>query len=136
MKVRASHKVTFTAIEYFLYAVVIIQTAIAAFAYKTVVPQGARPWPTASIYLAVIYFAVLGWVFYQLNRLHGSRKALAAVEADQEAVQAGERLATVIPAVQIPRLFGFTRPQLAIVLLVFVAALKVFGWALANLVKP
>ena len=146
MKVRASSKATSAAVEYFLYAIVIIETAIAAFAYKTL-SQTQILWPGAALYLAVIYFGVLGWVFYQLNRLHGQRKAAAS--SDQAAIQpaggaapaqiendameiSGQPAAVAVPGRLV---FGITRAKLAIVLLVFLAALKVFSWALANLLK-
>ncbi|HUJ49655.1 MAG TPA: hypothetical protein VLW25_05635 [Bryobacteraceae bacterium] len=147
MKVKASSKATSAAVEYFLYAIVIIQTAIAAFAYKTL-SQSEVLWPAAAVYLAVIYFGVLGWVFFQLNRLHGQRKAAAssveppiqtagsaAVPAQIEngAMEMSDQPAAA--AVPGRLVFGITRTKLAIVLLVFLAALKVFSWALANLLK-
>ena len=138
MKVRTSSKATSAAVEYFLYAIVIIQTAIAAFAYKTFFPQSTGQWSNATIYLTVIYFSVLAGVFYLLNRLHANRKALgqAVVLADQETVPVEEKVASVAVPIRIPSLFGFTPAQLVIVLMVFLAALKLFGWALANLLKP
>jgi hypothetical protein len=147
MKVKASSKATSAAVEYFLYAIVIIQTAIAAFAYKTL-SQPQIVWPGAVVYLAVIYFGVLGWVFYQLNRLHVQRKAAASLAASEHE-PAGDAVSLQIEngameisdqpsAVAVPArlVFGITRAKLAIVLLVFLGALKVFSWALSNLIRP
>lgn len=136
MKVRASSKATSAAVEYFLYTVVIIEAAIAAFGYKALA-QAVQLSPAATAYLAVIYLGVLGWVFYQLNRLHSKRKAkVAASDEVQHEAPAGEETAAVASPVPARLLFGFTRTQLTIVLLVFLAAMKVFSWALSNLVKP
>lgn len=153
MKVRASSKATSVAVEYFLYTVVIIEAAIAAFAYKTVA-QAVQLWPGATAYLAVLYLGVLGWVFYQLNRLHRQRKAVAkaaasadvthdepagvavAVQIENGAMEIGDEPAAVASPASARLLFGFTRTQLAIVLLVFVAAMKVFSWALSTLARP
>ena len=136
MKVRAPSKATSTAVEYFLYAVVIIETAIAAFGYKAIA-QAVQLWPAATAYLAVVYLGVLGWVFYQLNRLHSLRKAGAAASAQvRHEAPAGDQPAALASPASARLLFGFTRTQLAIVLLVFLAAMKVFSWALSNLARP
>jgi len=136
MKVRASSKATSAAFEYFLYAIVIIEAAIAAFAYKTLA-QTVQLWPAAAVYLAVIYLGVLGWVFYQLNRLHRKRKAEVAASSEvARAEQVGDQPAAVASPASARLLFGFTRTQLAIVFLVFLAAMKVFSWALSNLARP
>src|SRR5579872_2492046 len=129
MKVRASSKATSAAVEYFLYSIVIIEAAIAAFGYKALA-QAVQLWPAATAYLAVIYLGVLGWVFYQLNRLHGKRKAAASADIPREAPASDQPAAVALP-VSARLLFGFTRTQLAIVLLVFLAAMKVFSWALS-----
>jgi len=134
MKVRASSKATSAAVEYFLYSVVIIEASIVAFGYKALV-QAVQLWPAATAYLAVIYLGVLGWVFYQLNRLHGRRKATASADTPHEAPASDQPAAVALP-VSARLLFGFTRTQLAIVLLVFLVAMKVFSWALTNLVRP
>ncbi len=136
MKVRASGKATSAAVEYFLYSVVIIEAAIAAFGYKALA-QAVQLWPGATAYLAVIYFGVLGWVFYQLNRMHSKRKAEVAASADmRHEAPASDQPAAAGSTVSARLLFGFTRTQLAIVLLVFLAAMKVFSWALSNLTRP
>jgi hypothetical protein len=170
MKVKASSSVTSTALEYFLYAIIIVETATAVFAYKTVT-RAAQFWPGAIAYLAVLYFGVLAWVFFQLNHLHRKRKATAQAV---EAAMPREQPAPIAPApVEVPvqpgttqvavasvpapihdqpnpstgidtqeaiaaatartLAFGLTRNQLMFVLLVFLAALKVFSWAIANL---
>ncbi len=161
MKVRASNKAASTAVEYFLYAIVIVETALAVFAYKAVSPNGQLG-SIAMVYLGLIYLGVLGWVFYQLNRLYKRRKTAVQGPATSVAPAQSDTLAAVagLPPAQSPAtepgqgalelgnesagatpvpgslLFGMTRIQLAIVLLVFLAALKGFSWAIANLVKP
>jgi hypothetical protein len=152
MKVKTPAKATSAAVEYFLYAVIIIQTAIAAFAYK-VVGGAAQVWSNVVLYLGFIYVASLVMAFWQLNRLHNNRKKLrtstvAREAAMQPAVPAAPVVAmeprpqntpdievgeTVAAAQALPVL-GLTRGQLAIVLLVFLAALKVFSWALGNVI--
>jgi hypothetical protein len=170
MKVKAPSGVTSTALEYFLYAIIILETATAAFAYKTV-SRAAQFWPGAVAYLAVLYFGVLAWVFFQLNRLHRKRMAAAQsggsnpiqltaplapalVESPVQPETAHVAVATgpaapiqdqptpstgidpqeaVAAATARTLAFGLTRNQLMLVLLFFLAALKVFSWAIANL---
>jgi len=177
MKVKASSRATSTALEYFLYAIIIVETATAVFAYKAV-SRAAQFWPGAIAYLEVLYFGVLAWVFFQLNNLHRRRKAAAReagsgsrpeltapispgpepievpveTEVARVAVASVPALAVPIPdqpnpsasiepreavaAATDPTLaLGLTRNQLMFVLLVFLAALKVFSWVLANLLK-
>ncbi len=177
MKVKASSRVTSTALEYFLYAIIIVETATAVFAYKAV-SRAAQFWPGAMAYLEVLYFGVLAWVFFQLNNLHRRRKAaaraagsgprpeptapiapahepieisvepevarvavarvpaLAAPIQGQPNPSAGIDPQEVVATATAPTLaLGLTRNQLMFVLLVFLAALKVFSWVLANLLK-
>jgi hypothetical protein len=83
MKVKASGSVTSTALEYFLYAIIIVETATAAFAYKTV-SRAAQLWPGGIAYLGLLYFGVLAWVFFQLNNLHRKRKAATRPAAAEQ----------------------------------------------------
>jgi hypothetical protein len=147
MKVRASSKATSTAVEYFLYSIVIIQTAIAAFAYKNL-SQAELLQSRSMAYLAAIYAGVFAWVFYQLNKLHGKRKAGGVSAAPAQTIETGDAVrmeaaareladeAAIAAPVSGPLIFGITRAKLLIVLLVFLAALKIFSWALANVLKP
>lgn len=145
MKVRAPSKATSAAVEYFLYSIVIIQTAIAAFAYKNL-SQAELLQSRSIAYLAAIYAGVFAWVFYQLNKLHGKRKAVSAAQAQpiepgaavrvEATVSDLEDQAAIAAPVSGQLIFGITRAKLLIVLLVFLAALKLFSWALANVLKP
>ena len=165
MKVKTSGNVMATVIEYFLYSIVILETCIAAFAYKTI-SQIAQLSLITRGYLILLYFGVLAWVFFQLNRLHRKRKQAAdvviapapaefvpaAIESSGIAmvpvpiapdpstqapmpvgppVAAGSNVATPVSTGP----FGLSWTQIAFVLAVFLAALKVFSWVLTNLVK-
>src|SRR5262249_53669251 len=130
--------------------------------------------------LVVLYFGVLAWVIFLLNRLHRRRKRaqpstpaivapgaeiaapVMAISAADPAIETPEAavaepavkptperdrrmtvvsvdgpdpdagLATIEPAPA--RLaFGLTGSQLMVILVVFIAAIKAFTWALANL---
>ena len=132
MKVKVSNQATSAWYEYFLFAVIAIQAAIAALAYK-VMPDAGHVWPGSMFYLAAMYGGVLAWVFYQLNRLHGKRKAARKVE--RKAIETdAPPAATAKPAVA-RGIFGLTGTQIAVVLLVFVAAVKIFSWALSNVLS-
>ena len=161
MRVKASRNGTAAAIEYFLYAIILLETGLAAFAYQAMT-QVAQLAPLSRAYLALLYFGVLGWVFFQLNRLHRKRKqaslGMAKPEPPRQLPAASEPLqiaapipaqnqlstpqpppAELTPAAPAPvgvLPFGLTRTQLAVVLVVFLAALKGFTWMLANLVRP
>lgn len=223
VKVKASNKATSAAVEYFLYTVIIIQTAIAAFAYKSILRM-AEMWPAGIAYFAAAYFSTFALAFLQLHRLHRAKKKMASagllpekiaphrhpeatdpeIVADddsrtlevvpsmpgdemvavgsqalailprdavrdaieiiptgpaREIIATGRRPVALLPspapiaqdpiedtpadvsdlsdgeAVAAPgTALGLTRAQLAIVLLVFLAALKVFSWVLANVI--
>lgn len=156
VKVKASSKATSVAVEYFLYTVIIIQTAIVAFAYKSIL-RTAQIWPAGIAYMAAAYLATFALAFVQLHRLHRAKKkaaaarlkpeiqtvapapsapTISAVAIEKEPVpvpqaSAGETLAATPAGLA----FGLTRVQVAIIFLVFLAALKVFSWALANVVR-
>jgi hypothetical protein len=111
--------------EYFLYAAIIVETALAAFVYKTVLqdPDLARLSP----YFGIFYFGFLAWCIAQLNRLQRRRK-LAQAEPP-------EPIADLAPAETRtrPALLGLTPAQLAIVAAVFVSAVAAFTWVLGRL---
>ena len=167
-------------VEYFFYLVIIVQTAIAALAYKPML-RAAQMWPAGIACFAVSYFSIFALAFVQLHRIHRERKQARAARASAPAVkllpaasamtpvivtapvveadyQAGEPVTALVPVrrhvavqeepVSAPGLdadtvaaapesaaFGLTRVQLAVILLVFLAALRVFTWALANVVR-
>jgi len=161
VKVKASSKATAAAAEYFLYTVIILQTAMVAFSYKSVL-RLAQIWPGIA-YFAAAYLMTFALAFVQLHRLHRARKKAAAARPKPEAVPLEVVApATPAPAMQVAAMsriekepvltadagggervaaapaglaFGLTRVQVAIIFLVFVAALKVFSWALANVVR-
>jgi len=97
MKVRASSSATWSALEYFFYAILLIQTAIAAFAYR-VLSHAAEISTSAAADLAVLYIALLAVVFYQLNRLHRKRKRAAALPAPTRALLAAAPQPLLLPA--------------------------------------
>jgi hypothetical protein len=135
MKLKTARNATSTAYEYFLYGILVLETAIAVFAFKTIA-QISQLSVASTGYLLLLYAGVLGWVFLQLNRLHSKRKVNPADPSPGVALPDPEN--PVPPAVQAKsRLpLGLTGVQLAIVFVVFVAAVKLFTWALATLVKP
>lgn len=189
MKLKTARNATSTAYEYFLYGILVLETAIAVFAFKTIA-QISQLSVASTGYLLLLYAGVLGWVFLQLNRLHSKRKVNTAVASPgvalpdpENPVPATQGLALQAPAletvavqavaIQTPaqdtpmfenvgfaeaadteakpidpdfdppavqaksRLpLGLTGAQLAIVFVVFVAAVKLFTWALPALVKP
>ncbi|HLG98468.1 MAG TPA: hypothetical protein VKX49_19275 [Bryobacteraceae bacterium] len=166
MKVKVSRNRTAAAVEYFLYSIILLETCIAALSYKAIV-QFAQLSLLTRAYLVLLYFGVLAWVFFHLNRLHRRRKqrdrkitpvtdpspSTAAQTSELQTsdqtfevhsevpqpiapVQAQAGAPPVAAEAVAAGLFGLTRAQLAIVLVVFLAALKAFSWALATLIKP
>jgi len=166
VKVKASSKATSAAVEYFLYTVIIIQTAIVAAAYKSIL-RTLQIWPAGLAYMATAYLATFALAFLQLHRLHRARKKAAVTKAKAESEAVTPMLPVPAPASSampvaamssvpvekepVPKpqprsgetvaatpaglAFGLTRVQVAIIFLVFLAALKVFSWALANVVR-
>jgi hypothetical protein len=114
---------TSTAFEYFLYAAILAETALAALIYKVLFrnPELTH----LRVYFAIFYFAFLGWCIVQLNRLHRDRKSAVAAPppvaepATEEVVSNDTR-----------PLFGLTGPQLAIIVVVFASAIAAFSWVL------
>ncbi len=137
--------------EYFLYLVMILETALAVFVYKVSAPLG--DFLNVRLYLSVIYFSFLGWCFYQLNRLYRKRKEMAAAldprqpEAalPPEPMTMGSAAVADTPAeidapsgtahaVEPARLvFGLTGSQFMVILVVFLTALVTFSWVLARM---
>jgi hypothetical protein len=111
--------------EYFLYAAIIVETALAAFVYKIIFrdPELAR----LNLYFGIFYFAFLAWCIAQLNSLHRRRKLVqtepaAEIPEDKASVQERTR-----PAL------GLTAAQLVVVVVVFVSAVATFTWLLTLL---
>jgi len=178
VKVKAPNKATSVLVECFLYAIVISQTAIAAFAYKPIM-RAAQIWPAGIACFAISYLSIFGLAFVQLHRIHRDRKKARVVAAPaaklpassivtpvfvtappvleavfqrsepvtalvpfrpqiavkEEPVEAAEVAGDAVAASPDGLAFGLTRVQLAVILFVFLAALKIFSWALANVVR-
>jgi hypothetical protein len=126
---------TSASFEYFLYAAIIAETALAAFVYKTIFrdPELAR----LSLYFGIFYFAFLAWSIVQLNKVHRRRKLAEAEPAEPMSDQvptAGternrEETRAAVSEHTRPAL-GLTAAQLLIVIVVFVTAVATFSFAL------
>lgn len=115
--------------EYFLYTAIIVETALAAFVYKTIFrdPGLAR----MSVYFGIFYFAFLAWCIAQLNILHRRRKLAQAQPAEPVS---DEPVSGAPPTENNTRsALGLTTSQLVIVVVVFVSAVATFSWALKQL---
>jgi hypothetical protein len=117
---------TSTAFEYFLYAAICAETALAALIYKVLFgnPDLAR----LRVYFAVFYFAFLGWAIAQLHKLHRNRKSADSQLAPEPAIH--EPDGQEIAAEDTRPGLGFTGPQLVILVVVFATAVATFSWAL------
>ena len=118
--------------EYFLYVAIIVETALAAFVYKTVLQDAdlARLSP----YFGILYFGFLAWCIAQLNKLHRRRK-LAQADPAMRVSEPAEPIAHAAPTETPtrPTLLGLTNAQLAIVVVVFASAVAAFTWVLGRL---
>jgi len=119
------------AFEYFLYAAIIAETALAAFIFKIIFHS--RELASLNIYFGIFYLAFLAWSVAQLNKVHRSRK-LAPVEATDQAPAEGtpeNRQQDSAPVPEHTRTaLGLTAAQLVIVVVVFATAVATFSWAL------
>jgi hypothetical protein len=75
--------------EYFLYAAIFAETALAALIYKAVFHSADLV--QMRIYFAIFYFAFLAWAIWQLNKLHRNRKLAMADTAHMAEPQVPER---------------------------------------------
>lgn len=112
-----------TSFEYFLYAAMVAETALAATIYKVIFHSGELV--RVRVYFAIFYFAFLGWVIKQLNRLHRDRKS-ALPDATPVAVPVEQEYTRD----DADRFLGLSGAQLIIVMLVFATAVAAFSWAL------
>jgi hypothetical protein len=114
---------TSASFEYFLYAAIIVETALAAFVYKTIFrdPDLAR----LNLFFGIFYFAFLAWSIFQLNRMYRRRK-LAQAEPAEEIQE--DRAVVPRPG---PAALGLSTAQLVIVVVVFASAVATFSWALS-----
>jgi hypothetical protein len=112
---------TSASFEYFLYAAIIVETALAAFVYKTIFrdPDLAHLSP----YFGIFYFVFLACSIIQLNKVHRRRRLAQGEPAEPTSDPAP----TNKPA---RSALGLTAAQLVIVVIVFVTAVATFSWAL------
>jgi hypothetical protein len=117
---------TDTAFEYFLYAAIIAETALAIFIYKIIFRE--RELVHLNYYFGIFYLAFLGWSVAQLNKVHRNRK-LAQVAGDAAPAQGRQKDPAVVPE-RARSALGLTTVQLVIVVVVFATAIATFSWAL------
>jgi hypothetical protein len=98
-----------SAFEYFLYAAILLETALAAVIYTVIFRSSELE--RLSVYFAIFYVAFLVWAIAQLKRLPHTRVP----------EEPRENTRTVL---------GLTGPQLVIVVVVFAMAVATFSWAL------
>jgi len=118
---------TSTAFEYFLYAAILAETALAALIYKVMFrsPELMR----MRVFFAIFYFAFLGWAIHQLNKLHRNRKQHLSDPAPAPDREVNEPASRGAAEDTRPSL-GLTGQQLVIVVVVFATAVATFSWAL------
>jgi len=129
-----------TPFEYFLYAAIIVETALAALVYKAIFRNAELA--HFSVYFAIFYFVFLAWAIAQLNALHRDRHPKPAhVEAPLQSDPASLASHAIEPRAPESELepretedthppFGLTRPQLVILVVVFATAVATFSCAL------
>jgi hypothetical protein len=105
-----------SAFEYFLYAAILVETALAAVIYTVIFRSSELE--RLSVYFAIFYVAFLVWAIAQIKRMQRAR----ALEPE-------------LPAPETPRentraVLGLTRPQLVVLVVVFAIAVATFSWAL------
>jgi hypothetical protein len=98
-----------SAFQYFLYAAILVETALAAVIYTVIFRSSELE--RLSVYFAIFYVAFLVWAITQLKRLHYTRAPQAP----------SENTRTVL---------GLTGSQLVILVVVFAMAVATFSWAL------
>jgi hypothetical protein len=108
---------TGVAYEYFLYAAILVETALAALIYKVIFRDADLG--HLRIYFSIFYFAFLGWSIAQLNALHRRRKSAAMDQAQQAPATASS-----------DRVLGLTKAQLVVIIVAFATAVAAFSWAL------
>jgi hypothetical protein len=119
------HKGSSSPFEYFLYAAILAETALAVVIYIVILHSGELM--RLSVYFAVFYLAFLAWVITQLNRLRRGRKT-----AIPDSTPVAEAAAQYFAVEDTRRVFGLTGAQLVIVVVVFATAVVTFSWALGR----
>jgi hypothetical protein len=97
-------------VEYFLYAAIIVETALAATVYKTIFHISGLL--RLGVYFGIFYFAFLAWAIAQVKVIRRNR--------DPEPIERKD----------VRLLLGLTGSQLAILVVVFATAVATFSWAL------
>jgi hypothetical protein len=111
---------TGTAFEYFLYTAILMETGLAAMIYKTLFRTADLE--RMQVYFAIFYFGFLGWAISQLNKLHRSRRELAAQSAPVSGPEAASEDTRPV--------LGLTGGQIVIIVVVFATAVAGFTWVL------
>jgi len=119
---------TSTAFEYFLYAAILTETALAALIYKVMFPSPELV--RLRVLFAIFYFAFLGWAIQQLNKLHRNRKERLNNPTPGPDQEMNEPASQGIAAGDTRPALGLTGPQLLIIGVVFATALATFSCAL------
>jgi len=135
--------------EYSLYAMIVLLTAVAVIFYKAAAHDDQIA--ALNIYAGAIYFAGLALGFHRLNAIYRRRKHrstgdLPGVDPGYLSVhtelvrETGEpdparmkELASFRTASEPHPFMGLSKPQLAVLLLIFVTACLTFTWALTVL---
>ena len=134
------------AYEYSLYGFIVLLTALAVIFYMA--GSGDQQISSLNIYAGAIYFGLLGWAFHRLNALYRRRRLQQADlpgmdgysvptelirddgKTEREAAQELERIYSAQPMRSV---MGLSSAQLAIAVVVFLAACLTFTWAWSNL---
>jgi hypothetical protein len=134
------------AYEYSLYGFIVLLTALAVVFYLA----GSRDQQISSlnIYAGAAYFGLLGWAFHRLNALYRRRKMQQAdlpgfegYSVPRELIrddgkterEAAQELAQIYASQPTRSVMGLSSAQLAIAIVVFLAACLTFTWAWSNL---
>jgi hypothetical protein len=121
-----------TGFEYFLYAAIVAETALAALIYKVIVHTADLG--HLRVYFALFYLAFLAWVIVQLQVLHRKRQELAQVtEAEIPAAAALPAEDPETAKDNNRHVLGLTSGQLVVVVVVFATAVVMFSLMLSRL---
>ena len=121
--------------EYSLYAAIVLLTGLAVVFYTAASRDAYLSSP--SPFAGAVYIGLLGWAFNRLNALYKRRKpqrtdlpSLDAIDTVQPRTDP-VRDAAGFSGEQ-SRIMGLTLAQLAVLLVVFVAACLTFTWVMSN----
>lgn len=120
-----------SAFELFLYAAIIMETALAAFVYKVVFTEAGVA--ALNVSLTVIYFGFLAWAIVQLNILHRRRKIQEVSEPDGQPHAVRQTMAVMGGSADERRILGLSAGQAVVIFIVFAAAIASFSWIFSTL---